>query len=100
MCSLFNLLSLAVRLTAHGVVEMMSMSYQLEILWYQVSCSASIFRLGLHTFVQAERLRSLGWADYLAVDMSNDRKTLTISYWMYDAILLHSYHISHFPPAT
>ncbi|THG95558.1 hypothetical protein EW026_g6123 [Hermanssonia centrifuga] len=64
-------------------LQMMSMSYQLEILWYQ-----------------AERLRSLGWADYLAVDMSNDRKTLTISYWMYDAILLHSYHISHFPPAT
>ena len=47
---------------------MMSMSYQLEILWYQ-----------------AERMRSLGWADYLKVDMSNDRKTLTISYWMYAA---------------
>lgn len=42
------------------------MSYQLEILWYQ-----------------AERMRSLGWADYLKVDMTNDRKTLTISYWMY-----------------
>lgn len=44
---------------------MMSMSYQLEILWYQ-----------------AERLRSLGWAEYLNVTMTNDRRTLTLSYWM------------------
>ena len=47
------------------ISEMMSMSYQLEILWYQ-----------------AERLRSLGWADYLNVTMTNDRRTLNISYWM------------------
>ncbi|KAJ3553568.1 hypothetical protein NM688_g3538 [Phlebia brevispora] len=46
-------------------LQMMSMSYQLEILWFQ-----------------AERMRSLGWADYLKVEMSKDRKVLTISYWM------------------
>lgn len=28
-------------------------------------------------------MRTLGWADYLSVEMSNGRKTLTISYWMY-----------------
>ncbi|KAI9442706.1 MED14-domain-containing protein [Lactarius indigo] len=47
------------------VVEMMSMSYQLEILWYQ-----------------AERLRSLGWGDFLKVEMSRDRKALSVSYWI------------------
>ncbi|KAI0785537.1 MED14-domain-containing protein [Abortiporus biennis] len=46
-------------------LQMMSMSYQLEILWYQ-----------------AERMRSLGWADYMKVEMTNSRKTLTISYWI------------------
>lgn len=48
------------------VIEMMSLSYQLEILCYQ-----------------AMRLRSLGWAEYLKVEISPDRKTLTASYWMY-----------------
>ncbi|KAI0072724.1 MED14-domain-containing protein [Panus rudis PR-1116 ss-1] len=46
-------------------LQMMSLSYQLEILWYQ-----------------AERLRSLGWADFLTAEMSNDRKTLTLTYWI------------------
>ncbi|CAL1707828.1 unnamed protein product [Somion occarium] len=46
-------------------LQMMSMSYQLEILWFQ-----------------AERLRSLGWADYLKVEMTNHRRTLTLSYWI------------------
>ncbi|KAL6308200.1 MED14-domain-containing protein [Sparassis latifolia] len=46
-------------------LQMMSLSYQLEILWYQ-----------------AEHLRSLGWADYLTVGMSNNRQTLTIAYWI------------------
>ncbi|KAI0344782.1 MED14-domain-containing protein [Trametopsis cervina] len=49
----------------YNFLQMMSMSYQLEILWYQ-----------------AERLRSLGWAEYLTVQMSNDRRTLTLSYWI------------------
>jgi mediator of RNA polymerase II transcription subunit 14 len=31
---------------------------------------------------QAERLRSLGWGDFLKVEMSRDRKTLSVSYWM------------------
>lgn len=44
----------------------MSLSYQLEILLYQ-----------------AERMRSLGWAEYLRVQLSADRKTLSVSYWMY-----------------
>ncbi|KAJ7928568.1 mediator complex subunit MED14-domain-containing protein [Mycena leptocephala] len=46
-------------------LQMMSLSYQLEILWYQ-----------------AERMRSLGWADYLSVKMSDDRKSFTASYWL------------------
>jgi mediator of RNA polymerase II transcription subunit 14 len=44
---------------------MMSLSYQLEILWYQ-----------------AERLRSLGWADYMKVEMAADRKSFVLSYWL------------------
>jgi mediator of RNA polymerase II transcription subunit 14 len=27
-------------------------------------------------------MRSLGWADYLKIEMTNNRKTLTASYWM------------------
>lgn len=46
-------------------LQMMSLSYQLEILWYQ-----------------AERMRSLGWGEYLKVEMSGDRKTLTLTYWL------------------
>ncbi|KAI0031227.1 mediator complex subunit MED14-domain-containing protein [Vararia minispora EC-137] len=46
-------------------LQMMSMSYQLEILWSQ-----------------AERLRFLGWGEYLSVRMSEDRHTLTLSYWL------------------
>ncbi|KAL0581807.1 mediator complex subunit [Marasmius crinis-equi] len=46
-------------------LQMMSLSYQLEILWYQ-----------------AERMRSLGWSDYLNVSMTPNRKTLTVSYWI------------------
>ncbi|TCD64872.1 mediator complex subunit [Steccherinum ochraceum] len=46
-------------------LQMMSLSYQLEILWYQ-----------------AERMRSLGWSDYLTVEMSNNRRTLILSYWI------------------
>ncbi|KAJ6495613.1 mediator complex subunit MED14-domain-containing protein [Mycena vitilis] len=46
-------------------LQMMSLSYQLEIMWYQ-----------------AERMRSLGWADYLSVKMSDNRKSFTASYWL------------------
>lgn len=46
-------------------LQMMSLSYQLEIMWYQ-----------------AERMRSLGWGDYLSIKMSPDRKTLMASYWI------------------
>ncbi|KAF7298154.1 Mediator of RNA polymerase II transcription subunit 14 [Mycena chlorophos] len=49
-------------------LQMMSLSYQLEILWYQ-----------------AERMRSLGWADYLRVSMSDNRKSFTVSYWIRQA---------------
>ncbi|KAI9510089.1 mediator complex subunit MED14-domain-containing protein [Russula earlei] len=55
----------------YNFLQVMSMSYQLEILWYQV----------LHD-AQAERLRSLGWGDFLKVEMSRDRKILSISYWI------------------
>ncbi|KDR75325.1 hypothetical protein GALMADRAFT_249364 [Galerina marginata CBS 339.88] len=49
----------------YNFLQMMSLSYQLEILWYQ-----------------AERMRSLGWADYLTIQMSSDRKSLRASYWI------------------
>ncbi|KIY71148.1 MED14-domain-containing protein [Cylindrobasidium torrendii FP15055 ss-10] len=49
----------------YNFLRMMSLSYQLEILLYQ-----------------AERMRSLGWAEYLRVQLSADRKTLSVSYWM------------------
>lgn len=43
----------------------MALSYQLEILWYQ-----------------AQRMRSLGWSDFLNVEMSTDRKALKVEYWV------------------
>ncbi|KAH9894934.1 MED14-domain-containing protein [Cubamyces lactineus] len=46
-------------------LQMMSLSYQLEILWYQ-----------------AERMRSLGWADYMTVEMTNNRQKMVVSYWV------------------
>ncbi|KAI0644574.1 MED14-domain-containing protein [Trametes meyenii] len=46
-------------------LQMMSLSYQLEILWYQ-----------------AERMRSLGWAEFLKVEMTNNRRKLVVSYWV------------------
>ncbi|KAN0107393.1 Mediator complex subunit MED14 domain containing protein [Russula decolorans] len=49
----------------YNFLQMISMSYQLEILWYQ-----------------AERLRSLGWGDFLKVEMSRNRKSLSVSYWI------------------
>ncbi|KAG6333415.1 hypothetical protein ID866_5677 [Astraeus odoratus] len=49
----------------YNFLQMMSMSYQLEILWYQ-----------------AQRMRSLGWSEYLKVEMLDNRKTLVVSYWM------------------
>ncbi|CAK5281368.1 unnamed protein product [Mycena citricolor] len=49
----------------YNFLQMMSLSYQLEILWYQ-----------------AERMRSLGWANFMSVTMSDNRKTLTVSYWL------------------
>ncbi|OCH90250.1 MED14-domain-containing protein [Obba rivulosa] len=49
----------------YNFLQMMSLSYQLEILWFQ-----------------GERLRSLGWADYLTVGMTNNRQTLTVAYWI------------------
>ncbi|KAF8813688.1 MED14-domain-containing protein [Phlegmacium glaucopus] len=49
----------------YNFLQMMSLSYQLEILWYQ-----------------AERMRTLGWADYLTIQMLPDRKTLKASYWI------------------
>ncbi|PIL36575.1 hypothetical protein GSI_00264 [Ganoderma sinense ZZ0214-1] len=46
-------------------LQMMSLSYQLEILWYQ-----------------AERMRSLGWAEYMNVEMANNRQTMVVHYWV------------------
>ncbi|KAG5717326.1 Mediator of RNA polymerase II transcription subunit 14, partial [Termitomyces sp. T112] len=49
----------------YNFLQIMSLSYQLEILWYQ-----------------AQRMRSLGWADYLTIEMSQNRKVMTVSYWI------------------
>ncbi|KAJ3975413.1 MED14-domain-containing protein [Lentinula raphanica] len=46
-------------------LQMMSMSYQLEAL-----------------FFQATRMRSLGWADFLNVTITPNRKVLTATYWI------------------
>lgn len=60
------------------------MSYQLEVLWYQVWSlnSYSPQDANMLRVSQAERLRSLGWGEFLKVEMSRDRKTLSVSYWM------------------
>lgn len=59
------------------------MSYQLEILWYQVGpLSYGPPRANKLHATQAERLRSLGWGDFLKVEMSRNRKSLSVSYWM------------------
>ncbi|KAF7321449.1 Mediator of RNA polymerase II transcription subunit 14 [Mycena kentingensis (nom. inval.)] len=57
-------------------LQMMSLSYQLEILWYQ-----------------AERMRSLGWAEFMTVGMSDNRKSLTVSYWIRPAVPPRQRHI-------
>ncbi|KAH7102870.1 MED14-domain-containing protein [Auriculariales sp. MPI-PUGE-AT-0066] len=49
----------------YNFMHMMSLTYHLEILAHQ-----------------AGRLRSLGWAEHLRIEMSNDRRTLTASYWL------------------
>ena len=61
--------------------EMMSLSYQLEILWYQVGVLPNSSQ---HTqpFLQAERMRALGWANYMSVQMTRDRKSMAVSYWL------------------
>ncbi|KAJ2931244.1 hypothetical protein H1R20_g5852, partial [Candolleomyces eurysporus] len=48
----------------YNFLEMMSLSYQLEILCFQ-----------------AERMRSLGWGEHLSIQMSPDRKTMKALYW-------------------
>lgn len=61
----------------------MSLSYQLEILWYQVcSVRPRHWRVASKLIQQAQRMRALGWADYLTVQMTQNRKSMTVSYWM------------------
>ena len=62
--------------------EMMSLSYQLEILWYQVGVLPSDSSQYIQPFLQAERMRALGWANYMSVQMTRDRKSMTVSYWL------------------
>ena len=33
-------------------------------------------------------MRSLGWAEYLKIEMTNNRKTLIASYWMFVSLAL------------
>ena len=62
-------------------LEMMSLAYQLEILWLQVSydkCSDA----QPANVAQAERMRSLGWAEYLTVEMTKNRQSMVVHYWV------------------
>ncbi|KAF5388784.1 hypothetical protein D9757_005677 [Collybiopsis confluens] len=49
----------------YNFLQMMSMSYQLEVLLYQ-----------------ATRMRSLGWAEFMNVTITPNRKVLNVSYWI------------------
>jgi mediator of RNA polymerase II transcription subunit 14 len=49
----------------YNFLQMMSLSYQLQILWYQ-----------------AVRMCSLGWGQHLKVELLNGNKTLSVSYWV------------------
>lgn len=57
----------------YNFLQMMSLSYQLEIMAYQ-----------------AQRMCNLGWAEYLQLGMSRDRKTFSVSYWIRKAPLPNS----------
>ncbi|KAF9242015.1 mediator complex subunit MED14-domain-containing protein [Melanogaster broomeanus] len=48
----------------YNFLQMMALSYQLQILWYQ-----------------ATRMCSLGWGQYLKVEMLNGNRSLAVSYW-------------------
>lgn len=50
---------------AFNLLQMLSLTYELEILFYQ-----------------AEQLRTLGWRDYLKIDLSRDRRKLVLQYWI------------------
>ena len=89
----YNFLRMLIRLRICSEVvtvytEMMSLSYQLEILWYQVPSFITRMEDDSHQ-AQAERMRFLGWKDYLAVNMSPNRKTLTALYWLYVPFILY-----------
>ncbi|KAL1667181.1 mediator complex subunit MED14-domain-containing protein [Schizophyllum commune] len=49
----------------YNFMQIMSLSYQLEILLFQ-----------------AQRLQYLGWQQYMSCRMSPDRKTLSVRYWL------------------
>ncbi|KAI5889049.1 MED14-domain-containing protein [Schizophyllum commune H4-8] len=49
----------------YNFIQIMSLSYQLEILLFQ-----------------AQRLQYLGWQQYMSCRMSPDRKTLSVRYWL------------------
>lgn len=89
----YNFLRMSNRLKAWSLStqkfsqEIMSLSYQLEILWYQVvflkkKNQVSRVFASSYAFFQAQRMRSLGWADYLTIEMTQNRKVMTVSYWM------------------
>ena len=65
--------------------EMMSFTYQLQMLWYQVSHWSRLLlgTLSLSKFcLQAMWMYSLGWGWYLKVELLNGNKTLSVSYWV------------------
>ena len=37
---------------------------------------------GYSDLIQAERMRSLGWAEYMNVEMTNNRQTMVVHYWV------------------
>ncbi|KDQ15248.1 hypothetical protein BOTBODRAFT_31903 [Botryobasidium botryosum FD-172 SS1] len=50
---------------AFNLLQMLSLTYQLEILLFQAS-----------------QMKPLGWAEFLNIEMSRDRRTLKVYYWV------------------
>lgn len=40
-------------------------------------------------------MRSLGWAEFLKVEMRDGRKTLAVSYWMYGPQFIDHFPVTH-----
>jgi hypothetical protein len=62
--------------------------------------SSFSMRQTLSQSFKASRMRSLGWADYLKVEMTNNRKTLVVSYWMSVPVRDYLLLLKYFPKSS